>query len=377
MWRCFMGFIKKNLLKVIELEFNENTLVQKFDVPDRYEIMKGSKLVVRPSQTAIFVHQGKIADIFGEGTYKLETANLPILSKLGAWKYGFEMPNITDIYFVNTVQFTNLKWGTANPIMLRDKDFGMIRLMGHGEYAFRITQPEVFLREYFGTLKSATSDRIHEYLKAIVLSELTDAIGESKISALDFAANYRELGDLTRQKLQEKFGKLGLEATEVIIKNLKLPEEVEKVMDKRTSLGVMGDAMGDYAKYESIGAMRDAAKNPGAGGMFASMGVGFGTGRAVGGAFASSLDDATSAKNKIRCPKCGKLVEECVKFCPDCGEKIVSTVGTVKCSKCGKDVPAAARFCPECGAPMKCSCPKCGKDVPAGAKFCPDCGEKL
>lgn len=372
-----MGFIKKNLLKVIELEFNENTLVQKFDVPDRYEIMKGSKLIVRPSQTAIFVHQGKIADIFGEGTYKLETANLPILSKLASWKYAFEMPNVTDIYFVNTVQFTNMKWGTANPIMLRDKDFGMIRLMGHGEYAFRVAQPEVFLREYFGTLKSATSDRIHEYLKAIVLSELTDAIGESGISALDFASNYRELGDLTREKLQDKFGKLGLEATEVIIKNLKLPEEVEKVMDKRTSLGVMGDAMGDYAKYESIGAMRDAAKNPGAGGMFASMGVGFGTGRAVGGAFASSLDDATSSKNKIRCPKCGKIVDEGTKFCPDCGEKIASSVGTVKCSKCGKDVPVSAKFCPDCGAPMKCSCPKCGKDVPAGAKFCPDCGEKL
>lgn len=372
-----MGFIKKNLLKVIELEFNENTLVQKFEYSDRYEIMKGSKLVVRPSQTAIFVHKGKIADIFGEGTYSLDTANLPILSKLASWKYGFEMSNVTDIYYVNTVQFTNLKWGTANPIMLRDKDFGMIRLMGHGEYAFRISQPEVFLREYFGTLRSATSDRIHEYLKAIVLSELTDAIGESGLAALDLAANYRELGDLTRQKLQEKFSKLGLEATEVIIKNLKLPEEVEKVMDKRTSLGVMSDAMGDYAKYESIGAMRDAAKNPGAGGMFASMGVGFGTGRAVGGAFASTLEDATTAKNKVRCPKCGKAVDAAAKFCPDCGTKMASTSGSVTCPKCGKVVPATAKFCPDCGAPMKAKCPKCGKDIPAGAKFCPDCGEKI
>lgn len=372
-----MGFIKKNLLKVVELELDNETLVKKFEVKDRYEIMKGSKLVVRPSQVAIFVHKGAIADIFREGTYSLETENLPILTKLASWKYGFEMSKLTDIYFVNTIQFTGLKWGTTNPIMLRDKDFGMIRLQGHGEYAFRINDPEIFLREYFGTLKQATTAGIHEYLKAIILQELTDAIGESSLSALDFAANYRELSDIVKNKLQLTFGKYGLEATEIIIKNLKLPEAVEKVMDKRTSIGVMGDVMGDYARYESVAAMRDAAKNPGVGGMFAGMGVGFGTGRAVGGAFASSLDDVTHAKNKAKCAKCGALVEEGAKFCPECGAKVASSSDMTVCPKCGTSVPSSAKFCSNCGTTLSCTCPKCGKSVPASAFFCPDCGSKI
>lgn len=372
-----MGFIKKNLLKVVELELDNETLVKKFEVKDRYEIMKGSKLVVRPAQVAIFVHKGTIADIFKEGTYNLETANLPILTKLASWKYGFEMTNVTDIYFVNTVQFTGLKWGTTNPIMLRDKDFGMIRLQGHGEYAFRINDAEIFLREYFGTLKAATTSSIHEYLKAIILQELTDAIGESGLSALDFAANYRELSDIVKKRLQLTFGKYGLEATEVIIKNLKLPDAVEKVMDKRTSIGVMGDVMGDYARYESVGAMRDAAKNPGVGGMFAGMGVGFGTGRAVGGAFASSLDDVTHAKNKVKCGKCGSLVDAGAKFCPDCGAKVATASDMIVCPKCGTSVPSTAKFCSNCGTTLSCTCPKCGKSVPASAFFCPDCGGKI
>lgn len=372
-----MGFIKKNLLKVIECsDFQENTLVKKFEYSDRYEIMKGSQLVVRPSQVAIFMHKGEIADVFNEGTYKLDTTNLPILSKLASWKYGFEMSRLTDIYYVNTVQFTNLKWGTTNPIMLRDKDFGLIRLMGHGEYAFRVKDPVVFLREYFGTLKSTTSDRIHEYLKAMVLSELTDALGESGISALDLAANYREIGDLVRQRLEEKFGKLGLEPTEVIVKNLKLPEAVEQAMDKRTTLGVLGDAMGEYAQYESIGAMRDAAKNPGAGGMFASMGVGFGAGRAVGNTFASSLESTANAKKKIKCAKCSATIDEDAKFCPSCGEKVIPE-GMITCAKCGEAVSASAKYCSKCGAVLKAVCPKCGKEVPTGASFCPSCGEKL
>lgn len=370
-----MGFLKKNLLKVIECSnFAENSLVYKFICPDRYEIMKGSKLIVRPSQAAIFIHKGQLCDIFTEGQYSLDTSNLPILSKIASIIYGFEMPNLTDIYFVNLAQFTGIKWGTSAPLMLRDKDFGMVRIMGHGEFAFRVMKPETFMREYFGTLRTATTDKIQDYLKSMVVSVLSDTLGESGIAALDLASKYNELGDLTRDNLAQKFGKLGLEATEVIIKNLKLPEEVEKVMDKRTSMGIMSDKMSEYAAYESVGAMRDAAKNPGAGGMFAGMGVGLGAGRVVGSNFATSIDNAT--QKKVKCSKCGTMLDEKALFCVNCGTKVVPQ-GSTTCSKCNAVISAGAKFCSNCGAPTKATCPKCGKDVSADAKFCPDCGTKI
>lgn len=370
-----MGFIKKNLLKVVECSnFADNSLVYKFICPDRYEIMKGSKLVVRPSQAAIFIHKGTICDIFTEGTYTLDTKNLPILSKIASIIYGFEMPNLTDIYFVNLVQFTGMKWGTSAPVMMRDKDFGIVRLQAHGEYAFRITKPETFMREYFGTLRTCTSDKIQEYLKAMVVSELSDTLGEAGIPALDLASKYNELGERVRDNLTPKFAKLGLEATEVIIKNIKLPEDVEKVLDKRTSIGIMGDVMGEYAAYESVGAMRDAAKNPGAGGMFAGMGVGMGAGGVIGSTFASSM--AGAGKKKVKCGACGALVDDGAKFCPSCGGKIVPA-GSTLCAKCGNPIPSGAKFCPSCGTPAKTVCPKCGKACATGTKFCPDCGTKL
>ena len=372
-----MGFIKKNLLKVIEWEFSEDVMVHKFELPDRYEIMNKSKLIVRESQAAIFVYQGQIADVFtAAGTYTLETDNVPILSKLAAWKYAWEMPNRVDIYFINLKQFIDKKWGTANPIMMRDKDFGMIRLLGHGEYSFHVSDPATFMKACFGTVRSYSSDKISEYLKDIVLMELTDLLGECEIPALDLASNYRELGDTTRDKVADKFGKLGVVADEVIIKNLKLPEAVEQTMDKRTSLGVIGDQMSSYAQYESVGAMRDAAKNPGAGGMFAGIGVGLGAGSRLGVGFGENIDGAMSAtaKKTVECSKCGAKMSEHAKFCPECGQKAATTI---VCGNCKKEISGNSKFCPECGSPVASKCPSCGKDVKADAKFCPECGHKI
>ena len=375
-----MGFIKKNLLKVIEWEFTENAMVHKYEIPERYEIMNKSKLIVRESQAAIFVYQGQIADVFTAGTWTLETDNVPVLSKLAAWKYAWEMPNRVDIYFVNLKQFIDMKWGTANPIALRDKDFGMIRLLGHGEYSFHVCNPATFMKECFGTVRSYSSDKIHEYLKDIVLMELTDLIGECNIPILDLASNYRELGDTVRDKVAEKFGKLGVAADEVFIKYLKLPEAVEQAMDKRSTLGVMGDKMSEYAQFESVAAMRDAAKNPGMGGMFAGMGVGLGAGTRIGAGFAQNFDGAMngtaqqSAQPTVACSKCGAKVPVNAKFCPECGQKNGTTI---TCANCGKEISGNSKFCPECGTPTAKKCPGCGKDVKSGIKFCPECGQKL
>ncbi len=373
-----MGFLKKNMLKVVEwVDNTPGMLVHKFESSDRYAIMKGSELIVRPAQAAIFVYRGAIEDVFTEGHWKLDEGATPLLTQAANWKYVWENPKQIDVYFVNLKQFTGLKWGTTNPVMLPDKDFGMIRVMGHGEFAFHVCNPQLFMREYFGTLKSCTTEQIKDYLKSIILMELTDLMGECEIPALQLAANYRELGDTTRDKACEKFGKIGLAVDEVLIKNLKLPESVEKAMDQRTALGVIGDKMGAYAQYESVQAMRDAAKNPGAGGAFAAMGVGLGAGARVGAGFAAGIDAATApAKKTEKCSKCGAAMAEGAKFCPECGEKNLG-VGKTSCVKCGAAVDSNAKFCPDCGAAMTAVCPKCGASLKTKAKFCPECGAKI
>ena len=372
-----MGFIKKNLLKVIEwTETDGDTIVYKFPVGDRYEIMKGSQLVVRESQAAIFVTEGQIADVFTAGTWELSPDNVPILSKLGAWKYGWDMPKKSDVYYVSLKQFIGMKWGTANPIMMRDPDFGMIRIMGHGEYSFHVCDPALFMRECFGTIHSFKTDDIADYLRSMVLAELTDLLGECEIPALDLAANYLELGDTARDHACARFGKIGLAVDQILIRNFKLPEEVEKAMDKRTTLGVFDGKMAEYAQYESVQAMRDSARNPGAGGAFASMGLGLGLGARMANQFGEGLDAAGKSAPTVKCAKCGAAMSESAKFCPECGAQAVPAGSTV-CPKCGKPVSAKAKFCPECGASMQAKCPKCGVDVKPNAKFCPECGAKI
>lgn len=369
-----MGFLKKNLLSVIEWKDNsQNTLVYRYAVPDRYEIMKGSKLIVSESQAAIFVSEGQIADIFTAGTYTLDTKNLPVLSKIAAWKYGFDMPYKGDIYYVNLKQYTNIKWGTTNPIMMRDSDFGLIRLRGFGNFSFRVALPAVFMRELFGTVKLFTTEDIENYLKNIVLSTLTDLLGECKIPALDLASQYLELGDTARDLAKAKFTELGLECTNVFIQNLSLPPEVEKALDERTTLGVLGDKMGQYAQYHAANAMRDAAKQPGG---MAGGGIGMGAGMAMGGMMAKSFADATDDAQTEKCSKCGAQVEKGLKFCPECGTATGSG-SKISCPECGVQVKASAKFCPECGSAMSYNCTKCGAILKGKQKFCPECGEKI
>lgn len=372
-----MAWLKKQLLKVIEWsDGGADTLVYKFPVGDRYEIMKGSKLVVRESQAAIFVTEGQIADVFTAGTWDLDTGNLPILSKLRAWKYAWETPIRSDVYYVSLKQFTGMRWGTSNPVMMRDKDFGMIRVSGHGEFSFHVSNPAAFMRECFGTLHSFDTWDISEHLKSIVIAELTDLLGECEIPALNLAANYLELGDTARDHASARFKRLGLDIDQILIRNLKLPEAVEKAIDKRTTLGVLGDSMGAYAQYESVQAMRDAAKNPGTGGMFASAGIGLGMGARMGDAFAGGMDSIKKDGAKTKCAKCGAEMRADAKFCPMCGERNVGE-GKILCPKCGAAVSNKVKFCPECGSALSSVCPKCGASVKARVKFCPECGAKI
>ncbi len=194
-------------LKIIEWSDNsKDTLVYKYPLPKGgKEVNQKSKLIVRESQNAIFVHKGQICDIFTPGTYNLNTDIFPILSKLAGWKYGFQTPISVDIYFVNTKQFTGYKWGTSNPIIIRDPEFGMVRVKGFGSYAFKVDDAGVFLQELFGTNSSFLTRDITDWLKSMLVSTLTDAIGESKISVLDLAGNTTEFNQIVTAKIQDKF----------------------------------------------------------------------------------------------------------------------------------------------------------------------------
>src|SRR5436190_7633875 len=310
-------------IEVIEwLDETSNTLVYRFPVKDQ-EIKNGAQLIVRESQAAVFVAEGQIADLFPPGRYTIDGGNTPILSKLGAWKYGFNSPFKAEVYFVNTKQFTDLKWGTPNPVMMRDVDFGMVRLRAFGIYSIRVNEPKSFIKEIAGTNSRFVTEDIEGQLKRTLVAGFSDALAESKIAALDLASNYDELGKFMRTKLIDDFKAFGLELTKFVIENISLPAEVEAAMDKRTSMGVIGD-VGRYAQFQAADAMRDAAQNTGGGG--AATGAGLGAGFAIGNAMAGAMSNAmnqsksetrgeTAATAKTACPKCGAANLTSAKFC--------------------------------------------------------------
>src|SRR5881394_3354538 len=192
-------------IEVIEwLDDSSDTMMYRFPVRDQ-EIKNGAQLIVRESQAAVFVHEGQIADVFGPGRYSVDGGNTPILSKLGAWKFGFNSPFKSEVYFVNTKQFTDMKWGTSNPVMLRDADFGLVRLRAFGAYSLRVADPSEFIKQIAGTNAQFQTEDIDGQLKRAIVTEFSDALGEMKIPALDLAAQYKELGEAIRAKINEDF----------------------------------------------------------------------------------------------------------------------------------------------------------------------------
>ena len=341
------------LLKVIEwTETDSDTIVHKVDLKGNV-INRGSALNVRESQVAIFCDKGRMADVFLPGFYKLDTDSVPILTKLMSWKYGFETPFKSDVYFVNTRQFTNQKWGTSNPIMVRDADYGAVRVRGFGTYAFRVKDAFVFMQQLSGTHSSFSTRDISDYIRSMLVMGISDAIGESGIPVLDMAANLMEMSEGVKKSLSHRFEEMGLELTSFNFESFSLPPELEKALDESTRLGMMRKNIDVYTRLAQADALREAAKNPGAAGGTMGAGIGMGIGMNMGKMFA----DMTAA--------------------PAAPAAAPAAAGT--CAKCGHPLSAGAKFCPECGAKVQASsfCPNCGKKVPAGSKFCPDCGSKL
>lgn len=340
-----MGFFRTNLLKSLEwVDNSTDTIVYKYPMDGR-QIQYGSKLTVRESQVAVFLNKGKIADVFGPGMYTLQTSNLPIFTQLMSWGYGFKSPFYADVYFINTKQFTNQRWGTSNPITMRDKDFGTIRLRGYGNYAFRVNDATLFMKELFGTNSSFSTEDISAHLKSIIVSSISDTIAESKIAALDLASNLLEFSKVASETLSTNFTNLGLELTSLVIENISFPEEVEKAIDTRSSMGVLSDKMDTFVKYQSAHAIRDAANNQGTAGLGAQLGAGFAIGDMMRGTLSGDAKQESADTNGKFCPNCGASNPQNAKFCVECG-KSLSQKG--KCPNCGAEV-GKSKFCPECG----------------------------
>ncbi len=275
--------IRGEFIDIIEwTDDSRDTIVWRFP---RYEneIKMGAKLTVRESQVAVFVNEGQVADAFVPGMYTLETQNMPIMSTIKGWKYGFHSPFKAEVYFVNTRQFTDMKWGTQNPIIVRDPEFGMVRLRAFGAFALRVTDPVALLRELAGTDPQFRTEEVAEHLRQVIVGKLAPALASAGVPMLDLAMHQGDIGDKLATALTLELHSMGLSVPRFIIENISLPPEVEAAIDKRSQMGVLGN-LDQFTKFQTANAIENASLNEGEAGAGVGIGLGMGLGQAVGSA---------------------------------------------------------------------------------------------
>ncbi|WP_435131817.1 SPFH domain-containing protein [Actinacidiphila sp. bgisy144] len=276
--------IRGEFIDIVEwTDDSRDTIVWRFPRHDN-EIKMGAKLIVRESQTAVFVNEGQIADVFTPGTYTLHTQNMPILSTLKGWKYGFDSPFKAEVYFVTTRQFTDMKWGTANPVIVRDAEFGMVRLRAFGSFAAKVVDAAALLRELAGTDPQFRTEEVQEYLRQLIVGRLSTALATSGVPMLDLATQQDAIGTRLAGVLTQELAPVGISVPKFVIENISLPPEVEEAIDTRSRMGIAGN-LDQYTQFQAANAIGDAARNPGGGGE----GVGLGVGLAMGQRIAAGL----------------------------------------------------------------------------------------
>lgn len=316
----FMNTIKDQFIDVIEyVDEDQATIVNKYErkYKDNDEIKTGAKVIVRPSQAAVFFKGGQFADILKEGTYKLNTDNLPILSTLMAFPYLFNSPLKADLYFISLRQFVNNSWSLKNPLIIRDEEFNVVRIRAFGTYAFKINDVEKFVREVLGTQKKFRTEDIKQYLSSYIEEAFSVVLGEVKIPLIDLSTQYSKLSNLVQIKANIKAKEIGINFSNVIIENISLPEEVEKLIDEQSGIGMAGKNMDEFIQYQSARAIRDAARQPGG---VAGLGASVAVGRKIAN---TMMTDSEKSSIKIKCPKCGALNDEKSKHCSECGADLL------------------------------------------------------
>jgi membrane protease subunit (stomatin/prohibitin family) len=327
-------FISKQFIDVIDwTEPEDGILAYRYPMQDR-EIQNGGKLTVRDSQWAVFVNEGKVADAFGPGLYTLSTNTLPILTYLNNWDKKFQSPFKSDVYFFSSRIQTDQHWGTPNPITIRDKEFGAIRLRGFGIYSYHISEPKNFYSKISGTRDAYYVADLEGQLRNTIIAKMTDAFATSQVPFLDMAANQGVLAEKISDALRPAFIEYGLTLDSFVVENLSLPEELQKVLDQRISMNMLGD-LGKYTQYQVAQSIPVAAANEGGGGV--GVGAGLGAGVAIGQAMADAIKQTASGSQSSGGGGAAPAG---------------AAPGAKFCSECGKQIPRSAKFCPECGKPQ-------------------------
>lgn len=366
-------------IEIIEWkEDSGDDLVYRFPTSDT--IKMGAQLIVMESQTAVFFRDGKALDTFGAGRHTLSTLNLPILTKLFSLPFGSKSPFKAEIYFVSRRVFTDLKWGTKEPVIFRDTEFKMVRLRSFGVYSIRITEPQLFVNTIVGAQRRFSTGDIEGYLREMIVSKLFDVLGETLKTLLDLPRYYDELGVALKTRVKEDFGKYGLEVVDFYINSITPPDEVQKIIDERSGMAAMGN-MNEYMRFKAAQAVGDAAKQEGGG---AGQGMGLGMGAGLGMMLPGMVSQAMQAGQQNQegqpvvtgpiCNKCKTQLPPGAQFCTTCGARIAAWL---VCPKCTAQVPPDAKFCSACGTAMTQDCAKCGTSLQPDSKFCPQCGQAV
>jgi membrane protease subunit (stomatin/prohibitin family) len=330
-----MGFFTKQFIEVIQwTEAGDSVLAWRFPVQDQ-EIMTGAQLTVRESQWAVFVNEGRIADMFRPGLYKLSTHTLPLLTDLMNWDKMFKSPFKSDVYFFSSRLRIDQKWGTATPITIRDKEFGAVRMRAYGIYAYRIADPRTFYQKVSGSRELYMVSDLEGQLRDTIVGRMTDAFASASINFLDMAASQVKLSEAMIAALQPGFADLGLSLDKFVVENVSLPEELQKMLDQRIGMNIIGD-MNRYTQFQVAQAMPIAAANEGGGA--AGIGAGLGAGMVMAQQMMNTMKPASQPEPPAAAPQgTGAAAPP------------AAAGGTKFCLNCGKPIPKPAKFCPECG----------------------------
>ncbi len=355
-----MRFIRKQFLDILEWEDRgQEIMVYKYPMADN-EIQNGGKLVVRPGQGAIFVNEGKIADVFLEpGTYTLNTQTLPVMTNLKNWSFGFKSPFKSDVYFVSTKRFLDQKWGTPQPVLIPDPKFEQVEIKAFGTFSFRVMDPALLLMDVTSTNKVYTVDDIKGQLRSYIISNFAPIVAAQSVTVAQLIQNYQLIDEAVLKAVNGRFEKLGLEIVSFTTQNISLQQELQEAMRKRSSVNIMGN-IDNYSQVQMVDAMKESVKNPGVNAMNQA-GIGMGIGLGMGNMMAQGMQKGAAAgqeqqpkqqqpQGEIKCSQCGTALGPDAAFCSKCGNKIeAAPAAAVFCTKCGAQNAADAAFCSKCG----------------------------